>query len=453
MSHPKKPLTCHLAMAGLNFKHSSIDLCYRAINGSNFMSNAKKVEWKTIDDALNDPILAKQRLSLLNGEYPTQSIMVKDFKKERLDPVDNPCGDCELADKLGYKSYREKIKLFDDPNNWVHSNVCPETGVLKHPTRIEFRFSNVCNYACRHCNSEYSSLWSKKVRQNSEELSEYHTVAKLHKDRFVQLFGHEDQDDTENSTGANIDMTSLIPHLERVKDHKNSGVPDFMEIELTGGEPFFQKQTYEFLEAVKDYAPWIVLIITTNGSIAGKFKKYNLNELLKPFGKVVLKFSLDADEHFYNYFREGGNYQNVRNNIALLRNDLPKAEFEIVISTSNMQAARFKDIYREFKEITAPENFIMCEVINPSKISPTNLPTELKKRYLDEWKEYVSTLGEGEQQVANDLAEFPVRCLENENFDEVLWDEFCIYTDKLDRIANVSVFDYFPEWEEYWTTK
>lgn len=444
MSQDKKPLYCQLGMAGLNFKHNRLDLCYRAINGSNPI-NGKDTQWKTIREALEDPILAKQRLALMNGTWPVQ-------KNRFGDEVASPCGDCMQAEQAGFPSYREKIKFSDQiDEKWLTKNVCQKTGVMKHPVRIEFRFSNVCNLACRHCGTDYSTKWAKVVKNNKQELTEYNWLNRDNDRQYhSEFFG---DDSLENSTAALIDMKSLVPYLQRVKNHEITGVPDFMEIEMTGGEPFFQKQTYDFLESVKEYAPWIVLIITTNGSIAGKFKDYNLNELLKPFGKVVLKFSLDADRHFYDYFREGGSYQRVRDNIESLRKDLPKASFEIVISTSNMQAARFANIYDEFKEITQPENFIMCEVQQPKIISPFVLPNELKETYLDNWNSYVSTLDTGEQHIANELAEFPVRCMEDRNFNEEDWDKFCKYTDRLDNIFNKRVFDYFPEWEEYWTTK
>lgn len=446
MSQNKEPKFCQLGMAGLNFKHRRIDLCYRATNGSG-PHTGRTEHWDTIKSALDDPILAKQRLALLNGEWPIE-------RSEGLERT--PCADCMKAEAANFPSYREKIRFSDQiTDEWLRSNVDPITGVMKHPVRVEFRFSNVCNQACRHCNADYSTKWAKIVKNNWEELEEYSFHSKTFSDKQnrFEIFGSVHDDSLEYSTASKIDMESLVPYLKAVKDHKTTGVPDFMEIEITGGEPFFQRETYEFLEAVKEYAPWIVLIITTNGSIAGKFKRYNLNELLKPFGKVVLKFSLDSDRHFYDYFREGGDYQRVRDNIEQLKQDLPKASIEIVISTTNMQAARFANIYDEFKEITSPENFTMCEVQQPKIYTPYVLPNELKEIYLNNWKNYVQTLDEDEQHIANELSIFPVRCLEDRNFDAETWHEFCVYTDKLDKINGKRVFDYFPEWEEYWTTK
>ena len=53
---------------------------------------------------------------------------------------------------------------------------------------------------------------------------------------------------------------------------------------------------------------------------------------------------------------------------------------------------------------------------------------------------------------AYECADFSVAMLTSEGSDEE-WDKFCKYTDQLDNIFGKRVFDYFPEWEEYWTTK
>ena len=50
--------------------------------------------------------------------------------------------------------------------------VDPVTGKVKQLKRIEFRFDNTCNFACRHCSAEYSSTWTKIVK-NNPDLTEF----------------------------------------------------------------------------------------------------------------------------------------------------------------------------------------------------------------------------------------------------------------------------------------
>ena len=138
------PLVCQLGMAGINFKHNRVDLCYRSISGS-----TKK--YQNIAEAVNDEELCSQRLQLLNGTWPSA------------------CFDCMYMEKQGAESYRQRIKFFPKKTDQFYlDNVDPNTGKIKQLKRIEFRFDNTCNFACRHCSAEYSSSWEKIVRNNPD---------------------------------------------------------------------------------------------------------------------------------------------------------------------------------------------------------------------------------------------------------------------------------------------
>lgn len=403
MSH-KQPLTCHLGMAGLNFKHNRVDLCYRAIEGTT-------QKYKTFEDVMNDPELNRQRLMLRNGEWPLPQ-----------------CGDCKNMEDLGATSYRQRIKFWKD-DEWYPDNVDPNTGKMNKLHRVEFRFNNTCNYACRHCSSEYSTLWS-KVTKNNPSLKTF-DIATV---------------EASASYAQNLDLDSLIPYIKKLDDE------EVLEIEVTGGEPFFQKEFYECLIKFTPYAHKINLIVTSNGSIAGKFKGYDVIELLKPYNLVELKFSIDGSRSFYNYFREGGDWDRVIGNIHSLQTGVPHALIHPVITVSNMQTARLVEIYEDFKIFSKPENYSMCEVLRPDMLNPKHLPKELKLRYLRDWNNFFKSLPNEEIRHAYECADFSVAMLTSEGSDEE-WDKFCKYTDQLDNIFGKRVFDYFPEWEEYWTTK
>ena len=94
----------------------------------------------------------------------------------------------------------------------------------------------------------------------------------------------------------------------------------------------------------------------------------------------------------------------------------------------------------------------MCEVIHPDILNPKHLPRELKLKYMQDWNEHFKTLPQEEIPFAIESADFTVAMMLSDG-DESQWDAFCKYTDRLDEIFGKRVFDYFPEWEEYWTTK
>jgi organic radical activating enzyme len=400
----KKPLACQLGMAGINFKHDRIDLCYRSIRGT-------RAQHTSVSEAVNDPILCNQRLELLNGNFPIG------------------CYDCEFMEKQGVKSYRQRIKIGNKtdqrPDQWYIDNVDPTTGKIKHLKRLELRFNNVCNYACRHCSAEYSSTWETIIKQNPD----------------IANFDYQNTKE--------IRTTSYSAYLEKL-DLEKFIEDGPLEIEITGGEPFFQVPFYEFLEKVQPFASKINLMVTTNGSIAGKFKQYDVIGLLKNFQSINLKVSLDASESFYSYFRQGGDWNTVLKNVMFFK-QLPQLILSPICTISVFQSARMPEIYRDYLKITTADNFSAGEVLHPPVLNPWGLPDPLKIKYLEEWETFRESLPENEKPWADTFATFSVQMLKSQTKDQNrLWKDFCSYTDKLDKIHNKRVFDYFPEWEQYW---
>ncbi len=406
MSDKKEPLVCQLGMGGINFKHTRVDLCYRAINGTH-------ENYTTFEEVMKDPQLNSQRLSLLNGEFPLPQ-----------------CRDCKQMEDAGAESYRQRIKLSDKPNQWYIDNVNPVTGEMRTLHRMEFRFNNTCNYACRHCSPEYSTLWTKTLKKNRdlEEQNPIFTI--VHEESYAQQ----------------IDMAGMAPYIERLDDG------DYLELEITGGEPFFQKEVWEFLTNIQPVANKINLIITSNGSIPGRWKGYNLYDLLGNFHAVTLQFSIDASESFYNYFREGGDWDRVKNNVTELTGVLPHVSVNPVITISMFQAARMPEILTDLKQYSPTRKFTSGEVLRPDFMNPIHMPRGLKDRYLNEWYDWMYTVDAEDRFHGKRVANFPIAMMKSDDGDPEMWDKFCKYTDRLDEIFEKRVFDYFPEWEEYWTT-
>ena len=394
----RQPLVCQLGMAGVNFKHNRVDLCYRSIKGTSKKHN-------TISQAVNDEELCNQRLQLLNGEWPAG------------------CHDCQYMEEHGSQSYRQRIILDETKDDkYFLDNVDPTTGKVKTLRRIEFRFDNTCNYACRHCSAEYSSTWTKIVKNNPD----------------VTEFEGTDLHKWGNSYANNLEN---LDEIEKFIDED-------LEIEITGGEPFFQHKFYQCVESLKPFAHRIKFIVTTNGSIAGKFKNYDIQNLLEPFKEVYLKVSMDGSKSFYNYFRQGGDWDTVIKNIEYFK-QLPNIRISPIVTVSNMQAARMPEIYNDFFELNSnPKSFEAGEVLHPSMLNPIHLPNPLKEKYLTQWNDFRNGLSNSSH--ADRLAKFTVKMLSSDQGDPNIWNNFCQYTNKLDRVHNKNIFDYFPEWEEFW---
>ena len=77
------------------------------------------------------------------------------------------------------------------------------------------------------------------------------------------------------------------------------------------------------------------------------------------------------------------------------------------------------------------------------------MPRPLKDRYLNDWLSYKEKLYDPEHW-ADRVGDFSVKMFKSKDGDPKQWENFCRYTDALDKIHKKNVFDYFPEWEEFW---
>ena len=86
-------------------------------------------------------------------------------------------------------------------------------------------------------------------------------------------------------------------------------------------------------------------------------------------------------------------------------------------------------------------------------MNPIHMPRGLKDRYLNEWYDWMYTVDAEDRFHGKRVANFPIAMMKSDEGDPEMWDKFCKYTDRLDEIFGKRVFDYFPEWKEYWTTE
>ena len=127
------------------------------------------------------------------------------------------CNNCYEHEKIGKKSERHQYN-----NDFVRyyqrvKNTLPDGTVTdKQVPVIDLRFSNKCNYKCRICNSDYSTLW-------------YEEEVKL-------------------------GITPLQKDMKPVADEKvfwesfKEMLPGVERLHFAGGEPLFMDEHYEVLE-------------------------------------------------------------------------------------------------------------------------------------------------------------------------------------------------------------
>lgn len=412
----KKP--CKLAFSGLNIKHGSVGLCYKSEN----VLNISLDDFSNTDllDIANSTELRKTRRDLLRGKWPE----------------DNNCIRCKREEEMGAESPRQKhMKHYQE---W-HSENIDKDGYIKNIDYLEIRFRNTCNLACRHCDPRYSSQWVDVIKKNPQI-------------NIGQIYKPNKTDKSLSFAKKPKEYVDFI--AEQIKSHGRMFL-----CELTGGEPFFQREMYEFLEELSNYPDIkqkMVLVITTNGTIAGHFRKYDLQNLLSGFGELVLKLSLDSSKSFYEYFRQNAKWEDVENGVIKVIKSIPETVFKISITPTVFQAMRFEEIYNDFRhlfyEVMNREmqeyDLIISSLHKPEYLRVKSAPLEFKERYI---KQLLDFRKKNNTALANKLTDKTLKEMTYyQIFIERDWKHFCTATSSLDSYHNKNVFNYFPELKEYW---
>jgi MoaA/NifB/PqqE/SkfB family radical SAM enzyme len=175
---------------------------------------------------------------------------------------------------------------------------------------LDIKFNNTCNFKCRLCGSESSSLFA----------VEEHKF--LNKPLIVQYNWSESQNF----------IDQIVEHLPNIKN-----------IDMYGGEPFLIKKFKEVLKlAVENkHSEHIRLHYNSNGSIwPEQFLPYWVD-----FKLVDIHFSIDAIGDQFELQR-GGKWQQVEDNILKLKNlGLPNLSISIMPTVSAMNVYYIDQVY------------------------------------------------------------------------------------------------------------
>lgn len=152
------------------------------------------------------------------------------------------------------------------------------------PKYLDISFSNTCNYDCIMCSPYYSSKW--------EEFDNKNNFTFLKDNVFFR------QQPTKSISYEQIDdiIMNWVPTLERIV--------------IKGGEPFYDKKTFYFLEKTSKINPNLTLSFSTNGSVFNS----DIAKILKRFKRIQPIVSCDGTGKVYEWVR-GGSWETFYNNM------------------------------------------------------------------------------------------------------------------------------------------
>lgn len=262
------------------------------------------------------------------------------------------CDKCYKYESLGKESERMKYNR-DYKNRFDRVTRTEKDGSLKDEKILilDMRFSNKCNYKCRICSSECSSLWYEDERKLGLESTQLSS-----KKKFIPS----------NSQSFSQSFFSSLDGIEK--------------IHFAGGEPLVMDEHYQVLDyLIKNKQFNVEISYNTNLSTL-KYKNWKVIELWNHFNKVHLWASLDGMGEKGDYMRKGQHWNKIEDNIRTVQHNCPNVLIGVNVAVSLLNVFHLP----EFLSYMIDNNFVHQDRINlyllfgPEYFNLTQLPIGVK---------------------------------------------------------------------------
>lgn len=347
---------------------------------------------------------------------------MRNLRKDMIEGVPNTkCSSCYKHEAGNVASFRQgSNKNFAEFFEDTMDNTTPDFSIKEFKMRyFDIRFSNICNFKCRTCNSEFSSQWE----QEDKKLG-------INGGRTIPV---NDSDKLLN------EIKTYIPHMKRAY--------------FAGGEPLITEGHYILLEEmIRTGRTDIELLYNTNISNL-KYKDKDLLSLWKHFEKdVIIAASVDHVGKRAEYIRHGTKWAEVEENLLKI-NEMPNVALQIntVVSLYNFLTLDIFYQYLMDKGIYTKDStvFSLYNMNTPRPISALALPDHMKQIGIERLKNLSVEF------VRNKMTSDKVSQLSNAIRwvgSETIWDnvktEFWEETKRLDNARNENFVEVFPELAE-----
>lgn len=315
----------------------------------------------------------------------------------------NPSASCERCYR-SEKQYGQSLRL--EANRDYMGRVFTETKI----DFVDFRSINICNFKCRSCNPVFSNGIAQESNRDPD-LQKFYNVYQLPKTLAVD--------------SANTDW--ILDHL-----------PDLKRVMFTGGEPTCIPEVRRIIEQIRQHHPHVQILITSNASFKDTFWLDISRDL-----NVHWTVSIDAVGPRASVVRHGSDWALIEKNVTSLCETANSVSINSVISCLSLFGlGPLLKFARDMQHRSRPPHgrhgdrgcrhqFYVCE--KPYYLAATNWPESIQPRALL----YVqSCLDLDLNQEQRDLVHNLMRSIENNKFDQQVWDSGQQYNQILDRIRN-----------------
>lgn len=289
-------------------------------------------------------------------------------------------------------------------------------------TYMSFAIDNKCNAACRMC---YPIISNSKFE-----------LAKK-----ADLLSQEGGIDTIMGFEDSFISTDMRQCVEVLKHHSDT----LRDIVIQGGDPSQSKNLELIINTLLPYKDRIKIIFFTNGTFDTLPNGKLIWDLLAPFYKLNIRFSLDSIPEVNDYVRIGVKAKRLMTLYLRCKKYFDKDVNRIVgihATVTNYTIyyiPDFLDWLGQYHAIDGSE-FSINGVLRPSHTAPYNLPPELKKRVMEKLSAYKT-----ESPLCKKIIKTAKSLLFQRPFDPADWNR-CLWIDKKqDAVTGMT----FPLFEPY----
>ena len=278
---------------------------------------------------------------------------------------------------------------------------------------FDIRFSNICNFKCRTCNSGFSSSWEIEDRKQLKIVDE------------------------------TIEKTNPIKLIDEVVEQ----IDNTDTFYFAGGEPLITEEHYVVLEELIRRNKTNVSI-TYNSNVSNfKFKDKDLLALWSKFDNISLSCSIDHYGERAEYIRHGTDWGVVEANLKAVK-QLRNVQFSLntVVNVFNyMTLTEFYQYLIDVGIVNQHSQFNrLYPMFTPEEISAQILPTHLKQIGGNKITEFIPKL-----KYHDHLQILEFKSIKQWVEEADMWDTyrnmFIEETTKLDNIRGESFVKTFPE--------
>lgn len=332
------------------------------------------------------------------------------------------CAKCYETEAHGGSSYRMGV-------NYLYAHHFPavsstgEDGTVSslNMPLMDIRFSNICNFRCRTCNSTASSS--------------------LYEEELV-LYGRLDHPKILTPTR---DFKSLWNQVEPL-------LANVEEVYFAGGEPLISVGVRRILEELVKRESWHVRLRYNTNFSKGGFYRQDLMEKWNRFDSVTVEASLDGMHERGEYLRKGQRWADVVECREKMSRICPRVRFIIDPTLCAMNVLHFPDFHRDWieKAYITPNDIHINLLMDPTEYRIQILPKRLKQEVVGKYRSHIDFLareyGESARAAIGQL-EAALRFLDAEDLSCHL-DEFRRRIKAFDRLREEDFCGVFPELRE-----